>query len=109
MDLDAEQMDDEPASLPPNWETCGADGSEANPLTARDTSLLNIAVAATQNRSGDLPAQFMLALTNGVTLQEITAILDQVSLYTGRRADDQITILGEVLREHGTTCDRLLE
>jgi alkylhydroperoxidase/carboxymuconolactone decarboxylase family protein YurZ len=68
-------------------------------LSPRDINLLNIAVAAVRNRTGELRAQLMLALTNDVTPEEIADILDQAALRAGHLADDRIAILGDVLRD----------
>ncbi|MET0698276.1 MAG: carboxymuconolactone decarboxylase family protein [Mycobacterium sp.] len=51
-------------------------------LPAHDLSLLNIAVAAAQNRP-ELRNEIEHALRNGVTDAEILDILDEVARYTG--------------------------
>jgi hypothetical protein len=54
-------------------------GSKPQP-SAKNVSILNVTIAATQNRSGDLRAEDEDALRNRLTPNEIRALLDEVVL-----------------------------
>jgi alkylhydroperoxidase/carboxymuconolactone decarboxylase family protein YurZ len=70
-------------------------------MPPRDISLLNVAVAAAQDRTDELRAQVSFALASGITPQEIVDILDQAALHTGRSHEHQLIILGDAIRDAG--------
>jgi alkylhydroperoxidase/carboxymuconolactone decarboxylase family protein YurZ len=59
--------------------------------------MLNVVIAATQNRSSELRAEIERALQNGVSPDEIRGIIDEVAIHTGRRAVDSIQVVEQVL------------
>jgi len=62
----------------------GSQRPESKPqLLAKDASTLNVTIAATQNRSGDLRVEVEEALRNGLAPNEIRAILDEIVLRVG--------------------------
>ena len=50
-------------------------------LNPRDISLINISIAAAQNRTDELRAQMLAGVSNDLTPQEITNVLDEVVLH----------------------------
>lgn len=61
------------------WGTVWADDA----LPKRTRSLINIAVLAAMNRQPQLRTHLKAAVNNGCTLEEIQAVLIQVSVYCG--------------------------
>lgn len=61
------------------WGTVWADDA----LPKRTRSLINIAVLAAMNRQPQFRTHLKAALNNGCTLEEIQAVLIQVSVYCG--------------------------
>ena len=65
-----------------------SEGPQPEPETkvsARDISIMNVAICATQNRSGELGMEIDRALRNSITPDDIRAILDEVVLRIGDR------------------------
>jgi 4-carboxymuconolactone decarboxylase len=73
-------------------------GSNAR-LSAKDLGMLNVAIAAVQNRSGELRMEIERALQNGVTRDEIRGIIDEVVLTAGGRVVDCIQVAEQVLSD----------
>jgi 4-carboxymuconolactone decarboxylase len=68
-------------------------------LSAKDVSIINVAVAAAQNQSSELSTEIERALRNGVTPDEIRAILDEIVLLVGDRVVDSIQAAGQTISE----------
>jgi alkylhydroperoxidase/carboxymuconolactone decarboxylase family protein YurZ len=66
--------------------------SNTTQLSARDVSVLNVAIAATQSRYDDLRTEIEQALQNGVTRDEILAIVDEVVTRAGGSAIECIRV-----------------
>jgi alkylhydroperoxidase/carboxymuconolactone decarboxylase family protein YurZ len=100
MNPDSEAVDhgrDVPPLAPPAGARGQPEGTSTDAMSPRDTSLLDIAVAAAHDRADALREQVGLALANGITPQEIVDILDLVALHAGRPHEHQLTILGDAL------------
>lgn len=57
---------------------------------SRDIILLNVAIAAAQDRRDELRSQLALALMNDVTPAQIADILEQAACHSGHFLDDQL-------------------
>lgn len=66
-------------------------------LSARDLSILHVAIAATQNRSAELPELIACALRNGASRDEIRAVVEEVTALAGDRAADSIEVAEQVI------------
>ena len=73
-------------------------------LPRRDRSLINIAMIAILNRPHELKLHVKGAVTNGLTAEEICAVLRQVAIYAGvPAAIDATRVAREALSEIDTT------
>jgi 4-carboxymuconolactone decarboxylase len=52
-------------------------------LSKRDRSLITVAVLTALYRTGELPGHMRRALNNGVTKEEISALITHVAFYAG--------------------------
>ena len=77
-------------------------------LSARDRSIVTLAVLVARNQGGELPFHFRRALDNGVKPGELSEIVTHLAFYTGwGNATAADRILGEVFAERSIDAARL--
>lgn len=84
-------------------EWCWGEGWGNPALSKRDRSMLNIAMLTALNRKEELKLHVRGAINNGLSVQEIQAILLQACIYCGVPAAlDSTKAAREVLKEMGS-------
>ena len=73
---------------------------EDSDLSKRDRSLITVAVLIALYRTGELPGHMRRALNNGVTKEEIGALITHIAFYAGwPTAANAVRIAKEVFEE----------
>jgi 4-carboxymuconolactone decarboxylase len=77
-------------------------------LSARDRSLITVAVLIARNQVTELPSHLNRALDNGVKASEISEVITHLAFYSGWvNAMSAVAVAKEVFRARGIGADRL--
>jgi 4-carboxymuconolactone decarboxylase len=77
-------------------------------LSARDRSLVTVAVLIARNQTSELPSHLNLALDNGVKASEISEVITHLAFYSGwANAMSAVTVAKDVFRARGIGADQL--
>ena len=77
-------------------------------LSARDRSLITVAVLIARNQTTELPSHLNRALDNGVKASEISEVITHLAFYSGwANAMSAVAVAKEVFRARGIGADQL--
>jgi 4-carboxymuconolactone decarboxylase len=77
-------------------------------LSARDRSLVTVAVLIARNQTSELPSHLNLALDNGVKAAEISEVITHLAFYSGwANAMSAVAVAKDVFRARGIGADQL--
>ena len=77
-------------------------------LSARDRSLITVAVLIARNQTTELPSHLNQALDNGVKASEISEVITHLAFYSGwANAMSAVAVAKEVFRARGIGADQL--
>jgi len=77
-------------------------------LSARDRSLVTVAVLIARNQTSELPSHLNLALDNGVKAAEISEVITHLAFYSGwANAMSAVAVTKDVFRARGIGADQL--
>ena len=77
-------------------------------LSARDRSIVTVAVLIARNQPVEMPHHFSLALDNGVKPAELSEIITHLAFYSGwGNAMSAVAVAKDVFRKRGITSEQL--
>lgn len=77
-------------------------------LSARDRSVVTVAILVARSQTADLPHYVNLALDNGVTPKELSEVITHLAFYAGwTNAMSAVAVTHEIFRERSIGVDQL--